>query len=95
MVTKSSIRAGKSFIFVDKSVAVYASGRMGNVVPDSNESLETLLSSGGSLYDEGICLPGLMLGFEVVWTGGFFGRASGSVCQMKEHPQIELPYLGP
>ena len=66
LVTKSSIRAGKSFILVDRSVAVYASGRMGNVAPDSNESLETLLPSGRSLYDEGICLPRLTLGFDLL-----------------------------
>jgi hypothetical protein len=75
LVTKSSTRVGKSFVFIDRSVAVYASGRIGNVVPDSNESLETFLSSGGSLYEEGLCLPRLGPGFEFVWLEGFFGRA--------------------
>lgn len=75
MVTKSSIRAGKSFALVAKSVAVYASGRMGNVAPDSNESLDTLLSPGGSLYDEGTRLVEPRLGFDFVWVGDFFGRA--------------------
>jgi hypothetical protein len=77
LVTKSSNRSGKSFAFVDKSVAVYASSRRGKVVPDSNELSETFLSSGGSLYDEGICLARLRVGFEFPWLGGFFGRARG------------------
>lgn len=79
-VTKSSTRTGKSLAFVDKSVAVCASGRMGNVTPDSNESRETFLSSGGSLYDEGICLARLRLGFELPLLEGFFGRAMSGSC---------------
>lgn len=75
MVTKSSTRAGRSLTFVDKSVAVYASRRRGNVAPDSNESCETFLSSGGSLYDEGIFLARLRPGFDLPWPEGFFGRA--------------------
>lgn len=79
MVTKSSIRTGKSFAFVDKSVAEYASGRRGNVTPDSKEFCETFLSSGGSLYDEGICLLRLGPDFEFLWPDGLFGRARGSM----------------
>jgi len=79
-VTKSSALAGRSLAFVDRSVAAYASGRRGNVAPDANESPETFLSSSGSLYDEGMYLEGLRLGFEFVWPGGFLGRADGRLC---------------
>jgi hypothetical protein len=65
-------------------VAVYASGRIGKVVPDSKESPETFLSPGGSLYDEGMCLPGLMLCFEFDWFGVFFGRADNQMHQTKD-----------
>jgi len=67
LVTKSSARAGKSFALVDNSMAAYASGRRGNVAPNSNESLEAFHSSCGSLYDEDTYLAGLRLGF------GLFG----------------------
>lgn len=66
MVFISPTRTGRSFTPVNRSVAVYASGRIGNVVPDSNESLDTFLSP-GPLYDDGICLAELRDGFEVVW----------------------------
>lgn len=83
MVTKSSTRVGKSFVLIDRSVAVCASGRIGNVVPDSNEPLEIFLSSGESLDDEGMCLPKWRPGFEFVWLEGFFGRANDQFCVRK------------
>jgi hypothetical protein len=52
----------------------------GDVAPNSSESFETFLSSNGPLYDEGIYLAGLRLGFEFVWLGGFLGRAGGRLC---------------
>jgi len=90
LVTKSSARVGKPFALVDKSVAGYASGGRGDVALDPNESLETFLSSSGSMHDEGIHLVGLRLGSEVVLEEPMVGHASG------EGPSSEFrpPYLG-
>lgn len=94
LVTKSSILTGTSFVLMDRSVALCASGRMGNVVPDSNEPPESFLPSGGSLYDEGIFLPRLRVGFDRL--GVFFGRADVQFYQAKEYDsQFKLAYLEP